>query len=101
MNTLKPVNGQIDAAVAACVNVVYHDKTIKKAIAFLNPHFVVKATAQNSNARRANERGVTILVTIGKPNYDEREFIASCIKAKEPFPIEKIQVTHATKKRKA
>jgi hypothetical protein len=30
--------------------------------------------------------------TIGKPNYEEREFIKKCKKAGEPFPVKKIQV---------
>jgi hypothetical protein len=35
---------------------------------------------------------VEIVLTIGKPNYAEREFIKLCKKAKEPFPVKKIQV---------
>ena len=33
-----------------------------------------------------------IAVTFGKPNYEEREFIAKCRKSGESFPIRKIQL---------
>ena len=33
----------------------------------------------------------SFVVSFGKPNYAERKFIKSCLKAKEPFPVKKIQ----------
>jgi hypothetical protein len=33
-----------------------------------------------------------ILVTIGIPNYKEREFIKKCKKLKEPLPVKKLQI---------
>ncbi len=33
-----------------------------------------------------------ILLTIGKPNYQEREFIKTCKRAKEPFPIKRVLI---------
>ena len=34
----------------------------------------------------------TIILTIGRPNFAERQFIKLCKKAKEKFPIAKIQL---------
>lgn len=31
-------------------------------------------------------------ITIGRPNYEEREFIRKCKKAGEPFPVKKVQL---------
>jgi hypothetical protein len=33
-----------------------------------------------------------IILVIGRPNYDEREFIKLCKKAKESFPVKKVQL---------
>ena len=43
---------------------------------------------------------IEIILTIGKPNYLEREFIKKCVKAKEPFPVKKIQFQNWPKTRK-
>lgn len=56
---------------------------------------VVRKTYKNKNGKKHFDnhgRGkVELTVTIGKPNYAEREFIKLCQKAKEPFPVKKIQ----------
>lgn len=62
----------------------------KKATKFWSPRFVVKATRQGERDLRAKQ--VTVLITLGRPNYVEREFIKKATKAKEPFPIKKIQL---------
>lgn len=36
-----------------------------------------------------------IVLTMGKPNYQEREFIKNCKKAGEGFPVKKIQIKWA------
>jgi hypothetical protein len=38
------------------------------------------------------DHNIEMILTIGRPNYTEREFIKLCQKAKEPFPIKKIQI---------
>ncbi len=33
-----------------------------------------------------------VVLTHGRPNYEERQFIRKCKKAGEPFPVRKIQL---------
>ncbi len=39
-----------------------------------------------------------ILLTIGRPNYAERQFIKKLVKAGEPFPVKKLQIKWRKKK---
>lgn len=39
-----------------------------------------------------NDRAIEIELTIGPPNYLEREFVKTCRKVGEPFPVKKIQL---------
>lgn len=62
-----------------------------KATAFISEKEVVRAKRKTFNGKI--ERGnIEISLTIGKPNYAEREFIKKCKKVNEPFPIKKIQL---------
>ena len=42
---------------------------------------------------------VEILFKIGRPNFEEREFIKKCKKAGEPFPVKRIQIKYLPKKK--
>jgi hypothetical protein len=70
----------------------------KRAVKYLDPKLVVKATFQGK--RDARSRAETVLLTVGTPNYVERKFIGDAKKAGEPFPIKKIQLKHAAAKKK-
>jgi hypothetical protein len=49
-----------------------------------------------------SRKQLNINLTIGPPNYAARQFIKTALKAKEPFPVKKIQLTFPAKaKRKA
>lgn len=61
-----------------------------KATKFIGPTQVIKAT-RHGKARKG-ERTTQMVVTVGRPNYAEREFISRCRKAGEPFPVKKIQL---------
>jgi hypothetical protein len=57
----------------------------RKATIYLARDLTVKATRRHK--RRENERQAEILVTIGRPNYEERKFIESRTqKSARPFP---------------
>lgn len=47
--------------------------------------------------RRDNR--IEILFKIGRPNFDEREFIKKCKRAGEPFPVKKIQIKYPPKRK--
>lgn len=66
---------------------------VKTAIKYLTPTMVIKATMYgNVYAKRAAH---SVRVTMGSPNYAEREFIKAVKKAGEPFPVKKIQLKFA------
>lgn len=73
----------------------------KRAVKYVSSKEVVRAVRRSSRSGdkpRKNEK-IQILLTIGRPNYLEREFIMLCKKAGEPFPVKNIQVKTFTPKK--
>ena len=62
----------------------------RQAVKYVRPNLVIKCTRQRRPDRR--DRGHTLLLTIGKPNYYERRFIKLCRKAGEACPVRKVQL---------
>jgi len=65
-----------------------------KTTKYLSEGLVIKATRKLYNKKIYKSGNTEIILTIGKPNFDERKFIKQCLKAKEPFPIKKIQIKY-------
>jgi hypothetical protein len=63
-----------------------------KATKYINPKFVIRAVRTRYGKRINKRNNIEISLTIGKPNFLEREFIKLCQKSGEPFPIKKIQL---------
>jgi hypothetical protein len=71
-----------------------------RATKYISDKLIVRAT-RKLYGRKINKNGkVKILLTIGRPAYREREFIKSCKKAGESFPVQKIQIQAIPKKKK-
>lgn len=65
----------------------------KRATKYLSPDFVISAQRKSWGGKiNRKDRTIELVVKIGKPNYTERVFIKMCKKAKEPFPVKKVQV---------
>jgi len=62
----------------------------RKATKYISPTEVIKGTCRHRPRR--GQRSVEIVLTIGKPNWGERQFIAAAKKAEEPFPIRRVQL---------
>lgn len=62
----------------------------KQATAYLSPKDVIKATCRTKHRSRAQT--VETVVTVGRPNYSDREYIRDLIKAGERFPVRKIRL---------
>lgn len=77
--------------IAHVMETLLETTALKKVTRYLSPKLVVRATRQHKPDGRAARW--TIVFTFGKPNYREREFIASCVKAGEPFPVKKLQLS--------
>lgn len=64
------------------------DRVIK-ATKYVSPNFIVRAT-RKTYGKKILKGNIELYLTIGKPNYAEREFIKQCKKAKLPFPVKPI-----------
>lgn len=64
-----------------------------KATKYLSPNKILRAvrTRYHGKFTRKGEN-VEISLTIGRPNYMERDLIKWFLKAKEPFPVKKVQL---------
>lgn len=72
-----------------------------KAIAYLSEKLVVRASRKLFGGKLpAANRNAEIILTIGTPNYEQREFIKQCKKAGEPLPVKKIQLKFPPKQKK-
>lgn len=63
---------------------------VRQATVFVNPGHTVVGTVQGKP--RKNAPSVTVVLTMGKPNYKNRAFIKALQEAGEPFPVKKVQV---------
>jgi hypothetical protein len=66
------------------------ERTIKTVTYFESPTHTEKVTRQFKLFK--NDRSATYIVTIGKPNYAEREFVKKCKQSGEPFPVKRLQL---------
>lgn len=65
-----------------------------QAVKYIDEDMTAKATRRRYKCIKGgfDPRHFEVLLTVGKPNASEREFIKKCRKAREPFPIKKIQL---------
>jgi hypothetical protein len=64
----------------------------RKATKYLSERDVVKASRRIYRRGRARGADIGIVLKIGRPNYEEREFIRRCKAAGEPLPVRKVQL---------
>lgn len=76
------------------------DRTIKTATYYESPKHTIRVTRHSKRMATKRDRYAQFTVNIGQPNYLARAFIKLCIKAKEPFPVKKIQLKHYAIKKK-
>lgn len=92
----------LKSAVPAVVKMLIETRA-HKAVKYLSQNFVVRAVAPlyNGKVRSRAEKSTTIVLSIGKPNFRERRFIKTLVKAKEPFPVRNIIIKMPPVPRKA
>lgn len=74
---------------------IINTEDVIKATKYISPNLIVRAvrkTYKSSGKKPDMRMNIEMTLTVGKPNYVEREFVALCKKAKEPFPVKKIQL---------
>ena len=69
----------------------------RSVVKYITPKLVVRATWRHKP--KANHTREEMVVTYGAPNYLEARFAKLAVRAKEPFPIKKIQLRAWPKKR--
>ena len=77
------------------VDSIINNNQVKKATEYISPKLIVRAVRTTYRAYKVGTRkgdNIEINLTIGKPNYVEREFIELCQKSGEPFPVKKVQL---------
>lgn len=76
---------------------------VRRATKYVSPTMVIRASRRldfKKKDRMPDKReNISIVITIGKPNYLERDFIKDCKKAGEKFPVQGIILTFPPKAR--
>lgn len=80
------------------IEILLQNTNARRATAYESTNYTIKATRQRPYNKR--DKAETFIVTMGRPNYEEREFIKLAKKAGESFPIKKIQLKFWPKKKK-
>lgn len=80
-------------AVVQTVETLLRNRSAWKATKYLSPRDIVRATRVRKNRQ-------TIILTLGRPNYQEVEFIKRARKAGEPFPVRNVQLRMLPKRKK-
>lgn len=70
-----------------------------KATAYLSEKLVVRMTRRLEHRKLPGKnQNAKIVLVVGKPNAEQREFIKRCKKVGEPLPVRKIQLKFPPKK---
>lgn len=83
---------------AAVVSALLNMSDVHTATKYIDPKTTVRGTYVGKRDRRSKRH--TIALSIGSPNYAERQFIKQCNAAEEPFPVRKVQLKFYPKKKK-
>ncbi len=81
---------------SSVVKTIIDSNIIISATKYLGEKLIIRAVRKRyknlAGCKRFTKGNVEIVLTIGKPNYAERQFIKLAKKTGEPFPIKKIQL---------
>lgn len=69
-------------------------KAVKRAAVFIDDNLVVKLTSTAGKNPRRGANQVSYTLTIGRPNYAERQFIKAARKAGEALPVKRPQLKY-------
>ena len=88
-------------SVVEVIDAIMNGKDVMKATKYISPTLLVRGvrkTYRFRDRKPENTGTLEITLTIGSPNYVEREFVSKLKKVKEPFPVKKVQLKHWEKK---
>lgn len=67
------------------------DPNVRTATAYMSPVYTMRLSKVHRHVR-SNGRSRTFSLTLGKPNYEARQFVKRALRAAEPFPVKKVQL---------
>lgn len=79
-------------------------ESLISATKYISPKLIVRLVRKRIDGKIDNssrDSSPNFILTVGRPNYLERDFIKSCKKANEPFPIKKIKLKFQKAKKKS
>lgn len=75
------------------IDAIINGQNVIKATEYVSPKLIVRAVRKTYGKKLPRKTDNTeIILTIGRPNYAEREFVKLCQRANEPFPVKKVQI---------
>jgi hypothetical protein len=89
----------IVAVVEMCMGVPKIHEPARSATKYLAPNLIVRATRVLSPKKYPYRCNQNVVLTIGRPNYLETEFVKKCQKVGVKFPIQKVQAKWYSKKK--
>lgn len=81
----------LDRTITRTIECLLHTPKARVATSFISPQFVVRATRKQYKGK-FDRYSVDIILTLGRPNHDARQVIAAAKKAKESFPLKRVQL---------
>lgn len=75
------------------LNWLQYGVNVKRATKYVSKDKIIRATLHKESIDKRNHI-FKVVLTIGKPNYIERQFIKDCIKVGQRFPVKGIQLKH-------
>jgi predicted Co/Zn/Cd cation transporter (cation efflux family) len=87
----------IPMLVAQVMRSLLDNTDMRRATYYADPKLVISICRRHKFSKR-NLWG-DFVVKVGRPNYIETKFVALCKKAKEPFPVKRVQLKAWPKKR--
>ena len=64
-----------------------------KATKYISPKLIIRLTKKRAGKKMPHfNENISCTLTIGRPNFLEKEFIKLCKEAGEPFPVKKVQL---------
>jgi hypothetical protein len=89
-------------AISQCIEALIRTGSWK-ATKYLSDKQVVHATQKRDHRGKVPkpDSAEHIIVSLGRPNFADREFIKKCKRAGEPFPVKRVQLKAAPRRRAA
>jgi hypothetical protein len=75
-------------SIAKAVEVVLSETCVRKATVFQHPNLTV--VAERRHKPRKNDCITEVLLTIGSPNFKNRQMVKDLLQAEEPFPVKRV-----------